>query len=331
MNDRAEDTRPVLAVTLGDPAGIGPEIVVGTLAQPDASPLARGIAVGDARVLRRAAEVCGIKVELNPVTSVDAAVSRPGVIDVLDLAEPDPELPRFGEVQASGGRAALRAIETATSLAMSGDVDAVVTSPINKEAVWAAGSSHLGHTELLAELTGSASSSTMFLVRGLKIFFTTRHTSLRKALDQITLERVTSAIDDAYQALQVFGHDQPRLAVAAVNPHAGESGAFGDEEQSVLIPAVEAAKARGMDVSGPVPVDTVFHHGLSGKYHGVLCHFHDHGHIAAKTYDFDGTVSVTTGIPILRTSVDHGTAFDIAGTGRASYETMVAAYRAAAE
>lgn len=331
MKHQPKDSRPVLAVTLGDVAGIGPEIVLRTLAQPDATRLARGIAIGDARALRRAAEICGVKIDLNPVAAVGEAAYQPGVIDVLDLPEPGQELPGFGQVQATAGRSALRAIETAASLAMAGAVDAVVTAPINKEAIWAAGSTHLGHTEILGALTGSSQHSTMFLVRGLKIFFTTRHTSLRKALDQITRESVETAISAAHNSLRIFGHERPRLAVAAVNPHAGENGSFGDEELSAISPAIEEARAQGMEVSGPVPVDTVFHHGLLSHYDGVLCHFHDHGHIAAKTVDFDGTVSVTIGIPILRTSVDHGTAFDIAGTGQASHAAMASAYRTAAE
>jgi 4-hydroxythreonine-4-phosphate dehydrogenase len=223
------------------------------------------------------------------------------------------------------------AVEVATRAALAGKVDGVVTAPINKEAIWAGGSRHIGHTEMLAELTGAPWSDTMFVVSGLKIFFTTRHVALRKALDQLSEERVLASIHRAVVALKVFGHDQPRLAVAAVNPHGGENGNFGDEEIAILRPAVRTAVAQGLDVTGPVPADSVFHQGLEGRFDGVLSHFHDQGHIAAKTADFDGTVSVTIGLPILRTSVDHGTAFDIAGQGTASHATMAAAFRAGAE
>jgi 4-hydroxythreonine-4-phosphate dehydrogenase len=214
---------------------------------------------------------------------------------------------------------------------MDRQVDAVVTAPINKEAIWAAGSEHLGHTEMLGALTGAAHSTTMFVVRGMKIFFTTRHTSLRQAVEQIERDRVASAIEQALTALRVFGHDEPRLAVAALNPHGGEGGNFGREEIDEIAPAVEDARSRGATVTGPVPADSVFHQALEGRYDGVLAQYHDQGHIAAKTVDFDGTVSVTVGLPILRTSVDHGTAFDIAGTGTASHRTMMAATLAAAD
>ncbi|QPP06263.1 4-hydroxythreonine-4-phosphate dehydrogenase PdxA [Streptomyces bathyalis] len=318
---------PVLAVTLGDPAGIGPEITARTLADPQTAGLAHGIAVGDAAVLRRAVKVCGLDVQVNAVGSVAEARFAPGTIDVLDLGIAGDDL-EWGKVSAVAGRSAVAAIEAATAAAMAREVDGIVTAPINKEAVWAAGAEHLGHTEMLGELTGAAHFDTMFVVRGLKIFFTTRHVSLRKALDQIDEERVSASIRHAVTALRVFGHDEPRLGVAAINPHGGENGHFGDEEIVALRPAVERTAAEGLDVVGPIPADSVFHQGLQGRFDGVLSHFHDQGHIPAKTVDFDGTVSVTVGLPILRTSVDHGTAFDIAGTGKASPGTMAAAFRA---
>ncbi|HEV7931765.1 MAG TPA: 4-hydroxythreonine-4-phosphate dehydrogenase PdxA [Actinomadura sp.] len=331
--------RPLLAVTLGDPAGIGPEIVARTLADPHSSSMARGLAVGDAAVLRRAAAVCGLDIEVNAVQGPDEARFEAGVIDILDLGIAGEDL-AWGKVDATAGRSAIAAIEAAARLAMERKADAVVTAPINKEAIWAAGSEHLGHTEMLGRLTGSERHNTMFVVRKLKIFFTTRHMSLRRALDQITQGNVEHAIHEAYTALRVFGGSSgtqdsgtrpPRLAVAAINPHGGEGGNFGDEEIAVIAPAVEAARAAGLDVTGPIPADSVFHQGLQGRYDGVLSHFHDQGHIPAKTYDFDGTVSVTVGLPILRTSVDHGTAFDIAGTGTASPRTMASAFRAAVD
>ena len=330
---------PVLAVTLGDPAGIGPEIVARTLADPPADVQARGIAVGDAGVLRRAVSVCGLDVTVRPVEKVADARFEPGTIDVLDqgvvvvggegvVAGDDVE---WGKVSAVAGRAAIVAIEAATRAALDGEVAGVVTAPINKEAIWAAGSEHLGHTEMLGQLTGSTRYATMFMVRGLKIFFTTRHVSLRQALDQITRESVSRAIEESWTALQVLGHDEPRLAVAGLNPHGGEGGNFGTEEIEHIEPACHDARAAGRPVSGPVPADSVFHQGVEGRFDGVLSHFHDQGHIAAKTLDFEGAISVTMGLPILRTSVDHGTAFDIAGTGKASHGTMLSAFRAAAE
>ncbi|NGN67926.1 4-hydroxythreonine-4-phosphate dehydrogenase PdxA [Streptomyces sp. A7024] len=331
-------TRPVLAVTLGDPAGIGPEITARTLAETAGQEDHHGVAVGDAAALRRGAEASGLDVEVRTVTDFATAPAGPGVIDVYDTGVLGADLPAWGEVDARAGRAAVAAIETATRAALDGEVAGIVTGPINKEAIWQAGSKHLGHTEMLGELTGVTRQNTMFVVRNtaaeghhLRIFFTTRHVALRTALDQLTKERVGHAIREAATALRVFGVSEPRLAVAAVNPHGGENGAFGDEEIEHIGPACEAARAEGLDVHGPIPADSVFHQGLTGRYDGVLSHFHDQGHIPAKTYDFDGTISVTVGLPILRTSVDHGTAFDIAGSGRADHATMLSAYLAAVD
>lgn len=321
---------PLLAVTLGDPVGIGPEITARALTTAEARGSARPLAVGDPGSLRRAVEVCGLDVRVNPVSRPAEAAFAPGTIDVLDIGVAAHDLP-WGEVDATAGRAAARAIETATAAALAGEVDGIVTAPINKESLWAAGSEHLGHTEMLGELTGSDRFNTMFWVGGLRIFFATRHRSLRQAIDDLTAERVQHSISEAHTALETFGADRPRLAVAALNPHGGEGGKFGDEESTAIGPAVRAAAARGLDVVGPIPADSVFHQGLLGRFDGVLSLYHDQGHIAAKTYDYNGTVSVTVGLPILRTSVDHGTAFDIAGTGEADPATMAAALRAGVE
>ncbi len=320
---------PILALTLGDPVGVGPEIVARTLADPPDNAAARGLAVGDARTLRRAIEVCGLEVEVHPVGSVDDADFDPGRIDVLDLGVLDQELP-WGEVSAEAGRAALAAIERATDEALHRRVDAVVTAPISKEAIWQAGATHAGHTELLGELTGSDRADTMLETGNLKILFTTRHLSLRRAVDQVTRGRVRQVIGKARTALRVLGYEEPRIAVAALNPHGGEGGSFGREELDEIGPACQDARDDGIPVEGPVPADAVFHQCLQGRYDAVLAHFHDQGHIAAKTADFYGTATVTFGLPIIRTSVDHGTAFDIAGTGQADHRSMVAAYRAAA-
>jgi 4-hydroxythreonine-4-phosphate dehydrogenase len=331
-------TRPVLAMTLGDPAGIGPEIAARTLAEVAGQDSQHGIAVGDAAALRRGVAAAGLDVEVRAVTSFAVEPPGAGVIDILDTGVLGADLPEWGVVDGRAGRAAVEAIEVATRAALAGDVDGIVTGPINKEAIWAAGSEFLGHTEMLGALSGVKSQDTMFVVRNtavpghhLRIFFSTRHVSLRTALDQVTRERVAHSLRDAAKALRVFGIAAPRLAVAALNPHGGENGAFGDEEIIHIRPACDDVRAEGINVSGPIPADSVFHQGLMGRYDGVLSHFHDQGHIPAKTYDFDGTISVTVGLPILRTSVDHGTAFDIAGTGKADHGTMLSAYLAAVE
>jgi 4-phospho-D-threonate 3-dehydrogenase / 4-phospho-D-erythronate 3-dehydrogenase len=322
---------PTLALTVGDPAGIGPEIAARTAVEKAVISRARVLLIGDAHVVRQAVTLCGLRAGVRVIDDPALAGRAPDDIDVLDIGVAPAGAIAAGQISAVAGRSAITAVEVATRLALDRKVDAVVTAPINKEAIWAAGSRHLGHTEMLGELTGARESTTMFIVRGLKIFFTTRHTSLRQAIDQIDRDRVGAAIGSALTALEVFGHSSPRLAVAALNPHGGEGGNFGREEIDHIAPAVEAAKARGASVTGPVPADSVFHQALEGRYDGVLAQFHDQGHIAAKTVDFDGTVSVTVGLPILRTSVDHGTAFDIAGTGKASHGTMVAAALAAAD
>ena len=330
-------TRHVLALTLGDPVGIGPEITAATLADQAGAADHHGVAVGDAAALRRGAAAMGLDVEVRRVDTFDVEPAE-GCIDVFDTGVLGDDLPEWGVVDKRAGQAAVTAIEVATQAALDRKVAGIVTGPINKEAIWAAGSEHLGHTEMLGALTGVTKQDTMFVVRNtaaeghhLRIFFTTRHVSLRKALDQITEEKVLESIQLAHTALTVFGVEKPRLAVAALNPHGGENGAFGDEEIVHIGPACGRAREAGLDVTGPVPADSVFHQGLVGRFDGVLSHFHDQGHIPAKTFDFDGTISVTVGLPILRTSVDHGTAFDIAGSGKAGHGTMLSAYLAAVD
>jgi 4-hydroxythreonine-4-phosphate dehydrogenase len=330
-------TVPVFALTLGDPVGIGPEIVAKTLAEIDGESGHHGIAVGDASAFERGARAAGIELEVRTVDRFEVEPIR-GTLDVFDIDVLGAEVLPWGQVDGRAGKSAVAAIEVATRAALDGHVAGIVTGPINKEAIWAAGSKHLGHTEMLGELTGVTKQDTMFVVRKttpegrhLRVFFATRHMSLRKALDQITKDRLLDSIRRADQALQVFGVAEPRIAVAALNPHGGENGAFGDEEITEIRPAVEAAAAEGFSVTGPIPADSVFHQGLLGRYDGILSLYHDQGHIPTKTFDFDGTISVTVGLPILRTSVDHGTAFDIAGKGLAHHGTMASAYRAAVE
>jgi 4-phospho-D-threonate 3-dehydrogenase / 4-phospho-D-erythronate 3-dehydrogenase len=325
------DARPLLAATMGDPAGIGPEITVRALLSDEVRAVARCCAIGDARVLERALEACGLAARLNRIASPEAIADRAGVINVLHQQSAAPARLRMGAVQKLGGEAAYAAIRTAIELAMTGRVAGVVTAPINKESLKAAGIPFIGHTEMFAEHTGAAEEMTMFTISGLKIFFLTRHVSLVEACALVTRERVLRGIERSVMALGQLGYSAPRLAVAALNPHAGEDGLFGREEIEAIRPAVETARTRGMCVSGPVPADSVFHMARIGRYDAVLSLYHDQGHIAAKMMDFERTVSVTLGLPILRTSVDHGTAFDIAGTGKASAVSMIEAIKVAAD
>ena len=291
----------------------------------------RSFLIGDARVFERALSVCGLSATLNRIAGPEAIADRAGVIDVVHQQTADPDVLQMGKVQALGGEAAYAAIRTSIELAMAGRIAGVATTPINKESLKAAKIPFIGHTEMFAEHTGAREEMTMFTISGLKIFFLTRHVSLIEACRQITRERTLTGIENSMKALRQLGIETPHLAVAALNPHGGEDGLFGREEMDAIKPAIEAARARGMQVSGPVPADSVFHMARIGRYDAVLSLYHDQGHIAAKMMDFEKTVSVTLGLPILRTSVDHGTAFDIAGTGKASAVSMIEAIKVAAE
>lgn len=323
--------RPRVAVTMGDPAGIGPEIVAKAVADPGVARTCRVLVVGDCQLMAHTVAQLGLGLVVRAVSSPGEGRYEPGGMDVLDLANVDLSTLRVGEVQAAAGRAAAEAVERAVRLALSGEVDAIATAPLNKEALWAAGYPYPGHTEMLAALTGSRESLTMFVIGSLRIFFLTRHLPLREAIAQVTRERVRDVLLAMGRVLGELGFASPRIAVAGLNPHAGEGGKMGDEEVREIGPGIGDARAAGLDVTGPVPADSVFHLAREGRFDAVLSLYHDQGHIAAKMVDFYRTVSVTTGLPFVRTSVDHGTAFDIAGRGVASPVSMVEAIRVAAE
>jgi len=323
---------PLLGITEGDPAGIGPEITVQAIHNMADERSFIPIVYGDPASISRACSVTGVSETVRRITSEEQIEPEPNVINVVDTGTiHHADSIEWGSVQELAVRAAIASIEAATVAALSGKIDGVVTSPINKEAIWKTGSEFLGHTEMLGSLCGTPDTDTMFVVSWLKIFFATRHMSLREAVDSIRRDLIDHEIHKALRARKVFGCNSPKLAVAALNPHAGEGGHFGTEESEVLRPAVKSACAEGHNVVGPVPADSVFHKGVIGEYDGVLSLYHDQCHIASKTLDFDGTVSVTAGLPILRTSVDHGTAFDIAGQGAASPMTMQSALHVASD
>ena len=237
----------------------------------------------------------------------------------------------YGQVQAQCGKAAFEYIEYAIKLAMDNKVDALATTPINKESLKAAEVPYIGHTEMLEELTNSHDPLTMFQVRSLRIFFLTRHLSIKEAIDQMTKERVHDYIKRSYDALIKLGVKEPKLAVAGLNPHSGEGGLFGHEEIDEITPGIKLAQEENYDVVGPVPADSVFFQALNGRYDAVISLYHDQGHIAAKMTDFHKTISITNGLPFLRSSVDHGTAFDIAGQNIASSESMEECIKLAGE
>ena len=326
----ASSRRPLVAVTPGDPAGVGPEIVVKALGEADLYEFSRPLVVGDRGVLERAAVAVGREPRLNVVTRPAEGRFEPGTIDLRDLANVELASLQWGRVQAQAGRAAFDYIRTAIELAQRGEVEAIATAPINKEALQLGGVPFLDHTAMLARLTDSPDVLTMFVVGKLVIFFMARHMSLRQACDEVTAENVCRTLLKAQAAMARFGQPAARFGVAALNPHAGEHGMFGDEEINEIGPGIERARAAGVDAIGPVPGDVVFHQCLQGRFDAVLSLHHDQGHIAAKTYDFERTISITTGMPFVRASVDHGTAFDIAGRGIASAVGMAEYIRVAA-
>lgn len=312
----------IIAVTMGDPAGIGPEIIIKSLIESELSG-APVVVVGCAKTLQRILEkgVTG-SAELRVINQVSEAQFAPGVINILDepLASPDTLEP--GVVQQQAGDLAFRCVRRATELAMAGEVKAIATAPLNKEALHLAGHHYPGHTELLAHLTNSPDYAMVLYTDKLKVIHITTHIALRKFLDTLNQQRIKTVINIADTFLKRVGYTQPRIAVAGVNPHAGENGLFGDEEIKIVGPAVEAMKAEGFNVSGPCPPDTVFMQCHEGMYDIVVAMYHDQGHIPLKLLGFYDGVNITAGLPFIRTSADHGTAFDIAWTGKANPESM---------
>ncbi|HIW38332.1 MAG TPA: 4-hydroxythreonine-4-phosphate dehydrogenase PdxA, partial [Candidatus Jeotgalicoccus stercoravium] len=265
------------------------------------------------------------------IKDVEEADFSKNIINLIDLDNVDMTSFEYGQVQAQCGKAAFEYIEYAIKLAMDNKVDALATTPINKESLKAAEVPYIGHTEMLEELTNSHDPLTMFQVRSLRIFFLTRHLSIKEAIDQMTKERVHDYIKRSYDALIKLGVKEPKLAVAGLNPHSGEGGLFGHEEIDEITPGIKLAQEENYDVVGPVPADSVFFQALNGRYDAVISLYHDQGHIAAKMTDFHKTISITNGLPFLRSSVDHGTAFDIAGQNIASSESMEECIKLAGE
>lgn len=312
----------VIGITMGDPAGIGPEIVLRALKNERLYSVCKPLIIGSMGVLKKAEAIIQSGLRLNVVDSPDEGEYNYGTVDLISIGDMDNSRIKFGEVQAEAGAAAFKYIKTSAELAMSGKIKAVATAPINKESIRAAKIDFIGHTEMLAGLTGTIDPLTMFQVHDLRVFFLSRHVPLRKACDMATRERIIDYLVRCNKALDMLGLDRKRMAVSGLNPHSGEHGLFGDEEVTQIEPAVRKAGEMGIDVSGPVPADSVFHQALKGKYDAVLSLYHDQGHIATKMVDFEKTISLTIGLPFLRTSVDHGTAFDIAGKGTASSLSM---------
>lgn len=323
--------KPLIAVTMGDPAGIGPEIVARTIDDKEIFNIARCIVIGDRKIMEKAIQIVGADLKIHVTENPAEGDYSEGVLNLIDLDNINMDQFEYGKVSAMCGQAAYDYIAKSIEITMCGQADAVATTPINKESLHAAEVPFIGHTEIFGALTGTEDPLTMFETNGLRVFFLTRHKSLRDMLDDIKKDRIIDYVQRCTEALRKLGVNKGTMAVAGLNPHSGEHGLFGWEEVNEIAPAVEELKKQGYDVAGPVPADSVFHQAAMGKYNSVLSLYHDQGHIATKTLDFDRTISITNGMPILRTSVDHGTAFDIAGKGIAGAVSMKEAVRLAAK
>jgi 4-phospho-D-threonate 3-dehydrogenase / 4-phospho-D-erythronate 3-dehydrogenase len=320
---------PIVGVTMGDAAGVGPEIIVKALAAGEVHSLCRALVIGDAGRLRRAARIVGSAVVVNRLDDPRLAGFRPGEVDCLDLHNIPDGLP-FGELSPIAGHAAYEYIARAVQLASSGEIAAICTAPLNKEALHAGGHLYPGHTELLAALSGTAEVSMMLATPKMRVIHVTTHLGLLDAVERIEPGLVERTIVRGHEALVRAGLVRPRIAVCGVNPHAGEHGLFGrGEEERKVNPGVAAARARGIDAEGALPADTVFYRASRGDFDLVVAMYHDQGHGPVKVLGIEAGVNITVGLPFVRTSVDHGTAFDIAGTGKADERSLLEALRQA--
>ncbi len=323
--------KPLIAVPIGDPAGVGPEIVAKSVASGDVFEAADCVIVGDKTIIENAIKIVGEDLTVHVISEPEEGDYRKGILNLIDLGNVDMAKFEFGKVNGMCGKAAYEYIAKCIELANKGKVDAVATTPINKESLRAGGINYIGHTEIFGALTGTEDPLTMFETNGMRVFFLTRHVSLREMLDMITKDRILDYVKRCMKALEKLGVTDGTMAIAGLNPHSGEHGLFGWEEVNEIMPAIEKLQAEGYKVVGPIGADSVFHQAAQGRYNSVLSLYHDQGHIATKTLDFEKTIAITNGMPILRTSVDHGTAFDIAGKGIVSAVSMIEAILLAAK
>jgi 4-hydroxythreonine-4-phosphate dehydrogenase len=325
-----DKSRPVIGITMGDPVGVGPEIVIKAFEDGFLQGICRPLVVGDASWLTVVGQQAGSRLRFNIVSSPALGVFEPGRLDVLPASNLTPGQFSWGKPTLETGRAMVGYVTTAMDLCMKGEMAALVTCPINKAAMAAAGFDFPGHTELLAQGTGTRRVVMMLAGEKLRVVLVTIHAALSQVAGMLSVEKIQETITITARALRDrFGFVAPRLAVAALNPHAGEGGMFGDEETRVIQPAIQKARAAGVNVTGPFPPDTVFYHATQGYFDAVVCMYHDQGLIPFKLLHFKDGVNTTLGLPIIRTSVDHGTAYDIAGTGRADADSLRAAVQMA--
>ncbi|HEY1022960.1 MAG TPA: 4-hydroxythreonine-4-phosphate dehydrogenase PdxA [Flavisolibacter sp.] len=333
---------PIIGITMGDPASIGPEIAIKALLNKNIYALCRPLLVGDAGVFRQIIGLLNLDASINPVTDVKNAAFNFGVIDVFDLQNVDPSKLVFGEISAMAGNASFEAVKKVIELAMAGEIDATVTGPINKKSINEAGHHFAGHTEIYAHYTGTKKYAMLLVEDALKVIHVSTHVSLRHACDLVKKERILEVVHLLNDGMTKLGETNRKIGIAGLNPHAGDNGLFGTEDDLEIKPAVEEAKRLGFDVEGPVPPDTLFAKAATGAYGGVVAMYHDQGHIPFKLTGFKWNakqkrmdsvkgVNITMGLPIIRTSVDHGTAFEIAGKGIASPDAMVLAIESAVQ
>ena len=321
--------KPAIAITMGDPCGIGPEVVVKAMADPRVYATCRPLVVGNVYAMEQAVSLTGLRVKINGVEDPATSGQEPGVIDVVDIHNLNPEDITIGEISPTCGKAAMEWVTKAGELAIAGAVDALATAPLNKEAASLAGYKSIGHMELLQELSKSKLVATMLMAKNLRVVHLSTHRSLSLACELVKKDRILDYLKLTHDSFVTYGFKIPKIGVAALNPHGSDGGLMGDEEASEIAPAVEAARSEGIEAIGPIPADVIFHQAIQGQYDAVLCMYHDQGHIPVKVYGFEESITANLGLPFVRTSVDHGTAFDIAGKGVASHESMLESIRLA--
>lgn len=334
--------KPIIGITMGDPASIGPEIALKALTEQKIYDVCRPIIVGDASVFEHINEKIGLNLNINVIQNVQEAKFELGSPDVLDLNNFDIDKLEFGVISAAAGDASFKSVTKVIELALAGEIDATVTGPINKKSVNEAGHHYAGHTEIYAEYTGTKKYAMLLVEESMKVIHVSTHVSLRQACDLVKTDRIVEVTELLHNGLISLGEKNLKIGIAGLNPHAGDSGLFGTEDDLEILPAVQKALALGYDVEGPVPADTMFSKAATGYYGGVVAMYHDQGHIPFKLTGFKWNpekkqmdsvkgVNITMGLPIIRTSVDHGTAFEIAGKGIASADAMVLAIESAVQ
>lgn len=334
--------KPIVAITMGDPASIGPEIALKALLNKELYDICQPLLVGDFDVFDQISDILSIKVKLNRISEVSQATFKFGTIDVFDLGNTDVTKLQFGHISANCGEAAFQSVKKVIELALAGEVDATVTGPINKKSINEAGHYYAGHTEIYATLTNTKRYAMLLVEDNMRVIHVSTHVSLRQACDLVKKERILEVTELLHNGMIQLGATNFKIGIAGLNPHAGDSGLFGTEDDLEILPAVEEARRLGYDVEGPVPADTMFAKAATGYYGGVVAMYHDQGHIPFKLSGFKWNaekkrmdsvkgVNITMGLPIIRTSVDHGTAFEIAGKGIASPDAMVLAIESAVQ